>query len=95
MNGSNHLEESERRVFALCPADLRKLESTLQSARLDGPPFDAVAREQAMLEWLEAYGLDEDAAQSCARLAVLRGEAWPPAKAMPVTEDGDAPSQPS
>ena len=33
MNGSNHLDESESRPFAICPVDLRKLQLTLDQAK--------------------------------------------------------------
>ena len=64
MNGSNHLEESESRPFALCPVDLRKIQLTLDQARVDGkatPPVDLVARERGLLAFFEAHGLDDDA----------------------------------
>lgn len=64
MNGSNHLDESESRPFALCPVDLRKLALTLDQAKLQGretPPTDLLARERALMDWFEANGLEEDA----------------------------------
>lgn len=68
MNGSNHLEESESRPFALCPCCTRKMSSTLDQAnlrpeQLKGPsPFRALARDAAMLEFFEQHRLEEDAA---------------------------------
>ncbi len=64
MNGSNHLGESERRPFALCPVDLRKLALTLAGAGLGGPPLDAAEREAALADFFAAHGLDADAAFS-------------------------------
>ena len=67
MNGSNHLEEAESRPFSACPVDLRKLQLTLDQAKLGGkgsPPTDLVARETALVGWFEEHGLHEDAACS-------------------------------
>ena len=67
MNGSNHLDESERRPFAVCPCDLRKLEDAHRP--IGG--LDLVQREAAMLDWFEKSGLSTDAALSSKLLAVL------------------------
>lgn len=74
MNGSNHLEESERRPFAFCPADLRKLADTLQRAL---GKFDPVARERELIRFFDAAGFGEDAAAARARLDVLLAAAPP------------------
>ena len=62
MNGSNHLDESESRPFALCPVAVCKLRSTIDEARLPSGPLDVIARERALLQWFEAHGLEDDAA---------------------------------
>jgi len=64
MNGSNSLEESESRPFAACPVDLRKLQLTLDQAKINGKdtqPLDLCERERRLCEWFRAHGLDEDA----------------------------------
>ena len=53
--GSNHLEESESRPFAICPVDLRKLQATLDASRL-GTELDFVARERRLAEFFEEHG---------------------------------------
>ena len=50
MNGSNHLDESESRPFAICPVDLRKLQ--LESLSTHHP----AKREQRFFDWLTANG---------------------------------------
>ncbi|XP_048466640.1 archaemetzincin-2 [Rhincodon typus] len=45
MQGSNHLEESDRRPIDLCPICLRKLQYTIN--------FDVKERYKAMLTWIE------------------------------------------
>ncbi|KAI1896652.1 hypothetical protein AGOR_G00096970 [Albula goreensis] len=45
MQGSNHLEESDRRPLDLCPICLRKLQSALQ--------FKMADRYKALLQWIE------------------------------------------
>ncbi|KAJ8246410.1 hypothetical protein GJAV_G00267430 [Gymnothorax javanicus] len=45
MQGSNHLEESDRRPLDLCPVCLRKLQSALQ--------FKMADRYRALLHWME------------------------------------------
>lgn len=76
MNGSNHLEESERRPFAFCPAELRKLADTL--LRLYGG-VDPVARKRELTRFFRAAGFDESAAAAQARLDVLLTAAAPAA----------------
>ena len=80
MNGSNHLEESESRPFALCPVDLRKLQLTLDQARVQGrdtPPIDLVARQRRLSEFFDSHGLRDDACFSRALVSSLTGEAEP------------------
>jgi len=77
MNGSNHLEESETRPWALCPVDLRKLQLTLDAAKLQGkdtPPLDLVERERSLLEFFIATGLPDDAHFSRAIITALIGQ---------------------
>ena len=61
MNGSNHLDESERRPFAMCPVDLRKLASTLDDSKIYSQPVDLEQRERSLLDFFEKHGLDDDA----------------------------------
>lgn len=52
MNGSNHLEESDRRPLHLCPVDLRKLHWAVE--------FDMIGRyERLFAFWRRAGVLDE------------------------------------
>ena len=82
MNGSNHLEEAERRPFALCPLDLRKWRATVAAARLGASvELDLAARERNMLRWLEENGLEADAALARLRVAALEGGEPPVAAA--------------
>jgi archaemetzincin len=67
MNGSNHLAESERRPFAICPADLLKLEDSLRPVG----GIDVVRREEQLLALFLAHGLDADAQAANERLACL------------------------
>lgn len=48
MEGSNHLEESDRRPLSLCPICLRKLQS--------GIGFKMADRYKALLEWIDVKG---------------------------------------
>jgi len=80
MNGSNHLEESENRPFTLCPVDLRKLQLTLDQAKLQGretPPVDLVGRERALASFFHSHGLLEDARTSRALVSALTGQPEP------------------
>ena len=93
MNGSNHLDESESRPFAACPVDLRKIQLTLDQAKLggrDAPPFDLVARQRGLVDFFAAHGLIEDARFARCVLSSLTGQpepepepAAPPAQAEP------------
>jgi len=73
MNGSNHLDEADDRPFALCPVDLKKLEATLVTARLD-EPVSLLSREERILAWLEQHSLAGDAVLTRRRIATMRGE---------------------
>eukprot|EP00908_Phaeocystis_cordata_P018541 Transcript_30001.p2 GENE.Transcript_30001~~Transcript_30001.p2 ORF type:complete len:297 (-),score=113.93 Transcript_30001:979-1869(-) len=80
MNGSNHLDESESRPFAICPVDLRKLQLTLDQAKLggrDSAPVDLVARQRRLVEFFEAHGLHDDARFSRNVVATLTGQPEP------------------
>ena len=80
MNGSNHLEESESRPFAACPVDLRKLQVTLDQAKVGGrdqPPIDLVARERSLAAFFERHGLEDDARFSRTVVSALTGQAEP------------------
>jgi len=86
MNGSNHLDESESRPFAACPVDLRKIELTINQAKLggkDAPPFDLVARERGLVAFFDANGLHEDAKFSRRVLGSLTGQPEPEPTAVP------------
>ncbi|KAL2078085.1 hypothetical protein ACEWY4_025770 [Coilia grayii] len=48
MQGSNHLEESDRRPLTLCPVCLRKLQSSVG--------FSIASRYKALLQWVEDDG---------------------------------------
>ena len=77
MNGSNHLDESEARPWAACPVDLRKLQLTLDQAKIEGKastPVDLVARERAMAAFFYAHGLHADAKFSRGVAAALTGQ---------------------
>jgi archaemetzincin len=53
MNGSNHLQESDRRPLHLCPVCLRKLQFSVG--------FDVVKRYQALAQFDEQAGLEDEA----------------------------------
>jgi archaemetzincin len=52
MNGSNHLEESDRRPLHLCPVDLRKLHYSIG--------FDINQRYRSLLEFATAVHFDDE-----------------------------------
>ncbi|KAM8945720.1 archaemetzincin-2 [Pelodytes ibericus] len=52
MQGSNHLEETDRRPLDLCPVCLRKLQSAIG--------FNIAARYQALLQWVQEKENDLD-----------------------------------
>jgi len=74
MNGSNHLDESERRPFAMCPVDLRKLASTLDDSKIYSQPVDLEQRERSLLDFFEKHGLDDDARFTRAVIAQMTGQ---------------------
>ena len=53
MNGSNHLEESDRRPLHLCPVDLRKLHYSIG--------FDINQRYRNLLEFFKSMHFDDEA----------------------------------
>ena len=53
MNGSNHLQESDRRPLHLCPVCLRKLQFSLD--------FDVVKRYEALAQFERQAGLEDEA----------------------------------
>lgn len=53
MNGSNHLEESDSRAFALCPVCLRKLQSSIG--------LDVAARYRGVSSFSRKRGLHFEA----------------------------------
>ncbi|KYO30952.1 archaemetzincin-2 [Alligator mississippiensis] len=62
MQGSNHLEESDRRPLDLCPICLRKLQSAIR--------FNIAERYKALLRWMDDVGSGTEAefghaAESC------------------------------
>lgn len=59
MQGSNHLEESDRRPLDLCPVCLRKLQSALQ--------FKMADRYRALLHWMEDPDTSEEPAAQPAK----------------------------
>jgi len=63
MNGSNHLEETDRSPLHLCPVCLRKLHSSVG--------FDVAERERGLAEFLRAEGLIPEAEVAERRLARL------------------------
>ncbi|MBI5501643.1 MAG: hypothetical protein HY907_15470 [Deltaproteobacteria bacterium] len=64
MNGSNSLEETDRKPLYLCPECLRKLQSNLG--------FDVLARYDALAAHLESMGLGQDAVWFRRRSAAIR-----------------------
>jgi archaemetzincin len=63
MNGSNHLEESDRRPFHLCPVDLHKLQWSVG--------FDPAERYRALEEFYRQQGFSDEAAFAAARRAAI------------------------
>jgi archaemetzincin len=61
MNGSNHLEESDRRPLHLCPVDLRKLHYSIG--------FDINQRYRNLLEFDKAVHFDDEAQWLSKRLS--------------------------
>jgi predicted Zn-dependent protease len=80
MNGSNHLEESESRPFACCPIDVRKIQLTLDQAKVHGrdtPPIDLAARQRGLIEFFDEHGLADDARFARNVLGSLTGQPVP------------------
>lgn len=67
MNGSNHLQESDRRPLHLCPVCLRKLQF--------GAGFDVVKRYAALGRLYRQMGLEDEAAWVDRRLEKIRRSA--------------------
>ena len=67
MNGSNHLEEAVTRPFCVCPVCLRKVHDSMRAVGMD-----LTERERSVGEFLREYGMEEDAAVSDQRLAVMQ-----------------------
>jgi archaemetzincin len=67
MNGSNHLQESDRRPLHLCPVCLRKLQFSVG--------FDVVKRYEALARFYRQMGLEDEAAWVGRRLEKIRRSA--------------------
>jgi archaemetzincin len=65
MNGSNHLQESDRRPLHLCPVCLRKLQF--------GVGFDVVKRYQDLAQFDEQAGLEDEAKWLVRLVEKIRG----------------------
>lgn len=66
MNGSNHLQESDRSPLHLCPIELRKLHHTIG--------FDPVARYRSLAAFYDVHGFADEAAWIRGRIAKIAGE---------------------
>ncbi len=64
MNGSNSLEESDRRPLRLCPLCLKKLRWNLD--------FDVIERYERLLSYYKDHGLTEESEWTRARLEKIR-----------------------
>ncbi len=64
MNGSNHLQESDRRPLHLCPVCLRKLQFSVG--------FDVVKRYENLAKFDERAGFADEAAWLARRLEIIR-----------------------
>ena len=67
MNGSNHLQESDRRPLHLCPVCLRKLQFSVG--------FDVVKRYEALAQFDRQAGLEDEATWVDRRLEKIRPSA--------------------
>jgi archaemetzincin len=67
MNGSNHLQESDRRPLHVCPVCLRKLQFSVG--------FDVVKRYEALAQFDRQAGLEDEAAWVDRRLEKIRPSA--------------------
>jgi archaemetzincin len=66
MNGSNHLDESDRRPMHLCPVCLRKLQFVTG--------FDVVKHYEALAEFYNSESFDDEARWTRGRLEKIKGE---------------------
>ncbi len=64
MNGSNHLQESDRRPLHLCPVCLRKLQFSVG--------FDVVKRYQELMQFNQGAGFEDEAKWLTQRLEKIR-----------------------
>jgi archaemetzincin len=67
MNGSNSLDESDRRPLRLCPPCLKKVAWNLD--------FDVLSRYAKLRDFYQAHGLSEEAEWVERRMARIRREA--------------------
>jgi len=65
MDGSNHLEESDRQPLALCPIDLRKLCLATGVCPIE--------RQRALCDWFQQHGLAEEEEWGRRWLAAIEG----------------------
>jgi archaemetzincin len=65
MNGSNHLQESDARLFHLCPVCLRKLHFSIG--------FDVVERYRSLLQFYDDFGFGPEAKWVSGRLKSILG----------------------
>lgn len=63
MNGSNHLQESDRAPLHLCPLCLRKL--------AEGCSFHPLQRYRMLAEWYEQHGFEEQREWTQGRIATI------------------------
>ena len=79
MNGANHLDEFDGQPLHLCPADLRKLASSVNHA-VGG--FAPVPRYRRLLDFYRQHQLEAEAKWVAGRLAELGSRcAGPPSAA--------------
>lgn len=64
MNGSNHLQESDRAPLHLCPLCLRKLAAACS--------FHPLQRYMRLAEWYEQHGFEEQREWTQARIAAIK-----------------------
>jgi archaemetzincin len=60
LNGSNHLDEADRRPMDICPVDLRKLQFSVG--------FDVTKRYEELTRFYEEVGFDDEARWTKSRL---------------------------
>ena len=66
MNGSNTLDESDRRPLHLCPVDLRKLHHSVG--------FDVIKRYETLRKFYSSVGIDEEVQWLDRRLSFLKSD---------------------